>query len=136
MIIHISITCRSLIHCALCVPSPTLVGGRQPLAQSSGDVDPLVRRDTPDASQKRGEILSIHVLHGQERLATGRADVVYAAHVRVRYLPGESHLVAESRQRRRRFRNVGGEKLERDGLLEGEGGGPGYLAHTTRPQIG
>src|ERR1035437_3438063 len=90
----------------IAVQDPTLVGGRQPLAQSSGDVDPLVRRDTPDASQKRGEILSIHVLHGQERLATGRADVVYAAHVRVRYLPGGC-LARSDTEGVARFRMVG-----------------------------
>ena len=58
----------------------------------------LVRRQPADAPQQRREILAVHVLHREEVLAVGLADVVDAADVRVRHLARDADLVVEARQ--------------------------------------
>ena len=71
------------------------VRGRQPGAQLPRDLDPFVDRQPADALQQRRQVLAVHVLHRQIQLAVRLADVVDAAHVRVRELPRQPHFVAQ-----------------------------------------
>ena len=61
----------------------------------------LVLWQPADAPQQRRQILAVHVLHREERVAVGFADVVDAADVRVRDLAREANLVVELREARR-----------------------------------
>ena len=95
----------------------------------------LVGRQPADAPQQRREVLALDVLHREERLAVGLADVVDAADVGMRHLPRDAHLVPESRQPTRlvashRF----GQELHRDGLAERQVLGAIDLAHPASAQ--
>jgi hypothetical protein len=64
-------------------------------AELSRDVDRLVLRDAPDAPEQRREILAVDVLHREEAAAVGVAEVVQAADVLARDLPGDAKLVVK-----------------------------------------
>ena len=103
-------------------------------AELSCDVERLVLGQPADASQQRGHILAVDVLHRQEGQAVGLADAVHPADVLVRDLAGEPHLVVELGQahgiafERRR------QELQRERLPEFEVVGPIDLAHAALPE--
>ncbi len=65
-------------------------------AQLTRDLLGFVGGEAPDAPQQGTEIFAIHVLHGEEEVAAGLAQVVHAAHVGMRNLPGRADLIAEA----------------------------------------
>ncbi len=73
-----------------------LVGSRETCAQLAGDLHGLVFGKMADAPHQRGQILSIHVLHGEVVLAARLADVIHPAHVGVRDLSSDLHFVQEA----------------------------------------
>ena len=75
-----------------------VVGRRETGAELACELERLVRRQPADAPQQRREILAVDVLHREEVLAAGFADVVHAAHVRMRDLPREPNFLMEARQ--------------------------------------
>ena len=75
-----------------------LVRRGQPGAELPRDLERLVRRQPADPPQQRGEVLAVHELHRQEEVALGLADVVDAAHRRVRDLARDAHLAVEARE--------------------------------------
>ena len=75
-----------------------VVRGGQPGAQLPRHLGRLVRRQPADAPQQRGQVLAVDVLHRQEHVAVGFADVVDAADVGVADLPRDADLGAEPRQ--------------------------------------
>ena len=78
---------------------------------------------------ERREVLAVDVLHRQEQVAVGLADVVDAADVRVRDLPRRAHFVVELREPRRVVRERRRQELQRDRLAELQVVGPIDLAH-------
>jgi hypothetical protein len=61
----------------------SVVCGRETSAELTRELERLVGWQSADAPQQRGEILAVDVFHGEEVLATGFADVVDAAHIRM-----------------------------------------------------
>ena len=75
-----------------------VVRGGESRAQLPRELGGLRGRQPSDASQQRRQVFAVHVLHREERLAVGFADVVDAAHVGVRHLPRDADFLAEPRQ--------------------------------------
>ena len=78
-----------------------LVRGGESGADLPRDLERAIFREAADAAEQRREILAVHVLHRQERVAVDLADVVDAADVRVRDLPRHPHFGVQLRQPRR-----------------------------------
>ncbi len=108
---------------------PAFVCRGQPGAELSCDVERLVLGQPADASQQRGQILAIDVLHRQEGQAVGLADVVHPADVLVSDLAGEPHFVVELGQARGIAFERCRQELQRERLPELEVVGPIDLAH-------
>ena len=107
-----------------------VVRGRQSGAQLPRDVDRLVLGQAADAPQQRGEVLAVDVLHRQEVLAVGFADVVHAADVRMRDLARRCALrCGAASDTPRSCGSDCRQKLQRDGLAEPEVIGAIDLAH-------
>jgi hypothetical protein len=110
-----------------------IVRRRESRAQLSGDLERLVRRQTPDSPKQRGEILAVDVFHREEvkagRVDVDFTDVVDATDVRMRDLPGQSHFLMEPRQPLRVLSEVLWQELERDRLTELEIVGAIDLTH-------
>ena len=70
---------------------------------------------------------------GDVRGAVDLADVIHAAHVRVRDLARQAHFAVEPGEQPRIARCCLGQELERDGLLQLEIGRAIDLAHATAP---
>ena len=71
---------------------------REAGAQLPCQLERLVRWQPADAPQQRREILAVDVLHREEVLAVGFADVVHAAHVRMGDLPRQPDFLMEARE--------------------------------------
>src|SRR5262249_15490688 len=82
-----------------------------------------------DPPEQVGEVLAVDVFHRRERAPVHVDDVVHAAHVRVRDLPGDPHLAEEARVQLVVLLDALGQELERNGLPESEVVGPVDLAH-------
>jgi hypothetical protein len=112
------------------------VGGRHPRAELPRDVHRAILGKAADAAEKRGQVLAVDVLHGEEPPALRLAEVVEAAHVLVRHLASDAQLVVKLRQ----VFGVGGdafrEELQRDRLLERQVVGAVDLAHAAPAQQG
>ena len=91
---------------------------RETGAELACELERLVRWQPADAPQQRREILAVDVLHREEVLAAGFADVVDAAHVRMGDLPREPDFLMEARQPVGAMRDLLRQELERDGLSE------------------
>ena len=82
----------------IAVQHAAFVRGGDAGAQLARELDRLVLRDPADASQQRGEVLAVDVLHREEAAAVGFAEVVEADDVLVRDLAGDAQLVVELRE--------------------------------------
>ena len=71
-----------------------------------------------EAPQQRCQSLAVDVFHGEEVLAAGFADVVYAAHVWMRDLAREPNFLMEPRQQVGAMRELWRQELQSDGLSE------------------
>ena len=111
-----------------------LVRGREAGAELTRELERLVRRQAADAAQQRREILAVDVLHREEVLAAGFADIVDAAHVRVRDLPCEPDFLVKARQPIRSIGDLHRQELERHDLPELQILGPIHFAHPTTAQ--
>src|SRR5262245_37898640 len=65
-------------------------------AQLERDLHTLVDRESSDSTKQCGKVFPIHVLHRQVQLALSLADVVDAAHIRMRDLSRKSHFITQS----------------------------------------
>ncbi len=72
------------------------VGRREARAQLAGDLDGFVLRKTSNAAKQRCEIFAVDVLHREECLSLDVANVVHAAHIRMRNAPCDPNLVAKA----------------------------------------
>ena len=72
------------------------VGSGESGAEIAGDVECLVVREFSNAPQKRGEVLAIDVLHGDEVMAFPLHHVVKAADVGMRDLPTKADFAVET----------------------------------------
>jgi len=105
------------------------VRGGKSGAELARGLDALIGGQAADAAEERAEILAIHKLHGDVVEAFGLADVVHAADIGMRDLAGDADLIVETRE----DAFIAGcdfrEKLEGDGLAEGEVCGAIDFAH-------
>ena len=108
---------------------PALVGRGQAGADLPRNLEPAILRKASDAAEERREVLAVHVLHREERVAVDFVDVVDTADVRVRDLAGHPHFGVELGQARRIAVDVSGQELQRDRLPELQIVGPKHLAH-------
>src|SRR4029079_19589497 len=97
---------------------PAGVRRREARAELPCELERLVRWQTADAPQQRREIFPIDVLHREEMLAAGFADVVHAAHVGVRDLARETHFLMKPDQPIGSMRDLARQELQRNGLSE------------------
>ncbi len=95
-----------------------LVRGREARAELPRDVERLVRRQPPDALQKGREILAVDVLHREVLLPVDLGDVVDAADVGVRNLPGDADLGVKAIEAILVRGQMPRQELERHGLTE------------------
>ncbi len=77
------------------VDDAPLVRGGEAGADLSRDLERAILRKAPYSPEQRREILAVHVLHRQERVALDFIDVVHAADVRMRHLPRHPDLRVE-----------------------------------------
>ena len=75
-----------------------VVRGGDAGAELPRDLHRLVLRQPADPAQQRRQVLAVDVLHRQEAVAVGLAEVVEAADVLVRDLPRDAQLVVEARE--------------------------------------
>jgi hypothetical protein len=94
--------------------------GGEPRANLTRQLDTLLFGEWSPPPQRCREILPFDVLHREKQMTVDVADVVHAAHVRVRDLPGEADLVVELREPPRIARQRGRQELQRDLLAETE----------------
>ncbi len=95
-----------------------VVRGGHARAQLPRDLERLVRRQPPDATQQRRQILSIDELHREELESVDVADVMDAADVRMRDLPRDARFGMKPRQRARRHGKRLRQELQRHRLIE------------------
>ena len=105
------------------------MGSSKPQADLARGFVCLVKRESADSLEHRGELLAVHVLHRQEVGAIGFPDVEGAADVRVRDLAGKSDLVAEAGQPGTIRRQVRFQELDGYGLIECQILGAVHNAH-------
>ena len=112
------------------VKHPEVVRGSETGTELTRRLDGLVRGQAADAAEQRREILAVDVLHRQEMLSVGLAQVINPADVRVRDLTRDANLVVEPGQRRRLGRHRTGQELERHRLRQLQVVGAVDLAHS------
>ena len=111
-----------------------IVRGGEAGADLPRELDRALLGKPADAAEQRREILAVDVLHRQERVAVELADVVDAAHVRMRHLPRHPHFGVQLRQPRRIAIDFLRQELQRDRLPELEVVGAIDLAHAAAPE--
>jgi len=90
---------------------------------------PIFRKPA-DAAEERREVLSVHVLHRDERVSFDFIDVVDAADVGMRHLPGHSHFGVQLGEPCGIFIYIGRQELQRDRLPEFQVVGAIDLSHS------
>ncbi len=75
--------------------TPRSCAAARPAQICSRDLERAILRKATYSPEQRREILAVHVLHRQERVALDFIDVVHAADVRMRHLPRHPHLRVE-----------------------------------------
>ncbi len=108
---------------------PAFVRGRDAGAQLPRDLDRLVLRQPADPPQQRGQIFTVHILHRQKPAAVVVAEIIETADVLVRHLAGNSQLGVKLREAIRIGADAGGQKFERDRLIERQVVGSVDFAH-------
>ena len=106
-----------------------LVRGGEAGADLPRDLEPAVFGESADASQQRGQVFAVHVLHREERVPFDLVDVVDAADVWMRHLARHPHFGVQLRQPRGILIDFRRQELERDRLPELEVVGAEDLAH-------
>ena len=99
----------------IAVQDAAIMGRSQTRAELPREFERLLRWQSSNAPQKRGEIFAVHVLHREEVLAVGLADVVDTADVRMGHLARDADLVLEARQAVRRWATSLGRNLSATG---------------------
>ena len=73
-----------------------VVGGGEPGAEFARCLDGLIGGQTSDAQEEGREVLSVHVLHGDEGHAFDLADIVDAAHIGMGDEARHAHFAVEA----------------------------------------
>jgi len=111
------------------------VRGSQSSADFARELDGFVLRQTTDAADQRGQVFPVQVLHRNEVRAFQESDVIDAADVGVRDLPGDTHLAATPRLRG--FAHAcTAEEFQGHRLVENQVVDPIHLAHAAWPDRG
>jgi hypothetical protein len=90
-----------------------VVRRREPRAQLARRLHGLAGGEASDAQEQRGEILAVHILHGDERHPLDFTDVVDAADVGVRYQARHADFAMEALEQALVARRFFGEELQR-----------------------
>jgi hypothetical protein len=98
-------------------------------AQLACEIGGSVFGKSADASQRRGEIFAVDVLHGEKQMAVDLADVVHAADVRMGDLARRADFVVELREADGIVLEAVGQELQGDRLAEPQIVGAVHLAH-------
>ena len=116
------------------VDDAAIVRGGEAGAHLARHFDGAVLGEAADAAEQRRQILAVDVFHREEGVPLVLADVVDAAHVRVRDLPREPHFGVQLHQARGIAIHHLRQELQRDGLPELEIVGAIDLAHPAFPE--
>lgn len=110
-----------------------VVRGRESRGDLPREVERPVFGEPAHALERGGEVLTVDVFHRDEELCSGAcldlADVVHAAHVRMRDLPRHAHFVVKLGELVGVGADAGGQELDRDRLSESQVVGAIDLAH-------
>ena len=98
-------------------------------ADLPGDFESALLREAADPAEQRRQVLAVHVLHREERVAVHLVDVVDAADVRMGDLARHPDFGVELGQARRIAIDVRREELERDRLAEFQVIGAEHFTH-------
>ncbi len=112
----------------------TVVRRRETRTELTREFQSLVRRQSANSAQQRREILAVDVFHGEKVVAGAFADVIHAAHVWMRNLPGESNFLKEAREPVVAIGDVAWQELERNSLCKFQVLGAIDLAHAAAAQ--
>ena len=110
------------------------VRGGQPGAELARDLDCLGRRQAADASHQRAQVFAVDVFHREEVEAVDLSEIVHAADVGMRHLPGQAHLVTEALDRGLALRERFGQELKGHLLIQAQVVGAIDLAHAAAAQ--
>lgn len=64
--------------------------------EPEGDLHGFIHRQFADSAEQRSEILPVHILHGQVRLALRLADVIDATDIGMRHLACEADFATQA----------------------------------------
>jgi hypothetical protein len=118
------------------VDDAAVVGGGESGAEFAGGFEGLVGGEAADAGEEAGEVLAVHVLHGDKGRAFDFADVVDAADVGVGDEAGDADFAVEAFEEALVAAGFLGEEFEGDGLAEGEVGSAVDFAHAAAAEEG
>ena len=116
--------------------TPLSCAAARPAQSCARDLERLVLGQAADAAQQRGQVLAVHVLHGEEGVALRLADVVDAAHVGMRDLARDAHLAVEALQPLGSSAQRLGQELQGHRLAELQVVRAVDLAHARRARAG
>jgi hypothetical protein len=111
------------------VNDAALVSGSEASANLAGDFDSFVGRESADAADDGGEVLSVDILHGEKRRAFGVADIEDAADVGMGDLASDTNFGMKSREGGGVLGEDLGKKLDSDKLAECQVFGAVDFAH-------
>ncbi len=110
------------------------MSGGQSGAKFVGNLQGFLRGQTSDSIQQRGQVFTVHILHGQVRVAVDFADVVHPAHIGMGDLAGDADLCAEALDSAGILGKRRGQKFQSDRLTELEIVGAVHHAHAAASQ--
>ena len=103
-------------------------------AQLPRNLDGFVLRQAPNAAQQRGQVLAVHILHGEKGQAGRFSDVKNTADVGMRDLPRQPHFAVKPGQHGAILRHRLRQELHGDGLAQAQVVGTVDLAHAAFAQ--
>ena len=119
---------HNVLRLEVAVDDPFIMRRGEPRTDLASGIERLIRRQASNALEQVGEVFTIDVLHGNERLAVHFADVVHAADIWMRDLACDADFSVEPLQHAfgdTRF----GQELECHYLRKREVGGAIDFAH-------
>ncbi|MEK6286878.1 MAG: hypothetical protein AABO57_14155 [Acidobacteriota bacterium] len=110
-----------------------LVGGGESRADLTRDLDRLDSREVTNTPQQRSQVLAVDELHRDEmqtsELCGDFTDVIHAANIWVGHLPSDAHFIVKASEHSTIERDLLGQELECNGLIELEVFGLEDFAH-------
>src|ERR1041385_7229372 len=110
------------------------VSRRQARAKLAGNFDRFILREPANAAEQGSQVLTVDVFHGEECLAVDLSHVINAADIGMRDAASDADFIAETFEQS--FVACGGigQKLQGDGLAQGEIVRTVNLSHSSSAQ--